>query len=407
MDSIKILENKTITDVPFFKAAGIHCGLKRVKKDLCVIYSEKSAVAAAVFTSNKVKAAPVLLNMKTIANENIQAIVANSGNANACTGAAGYKDAVSMAELTAKELNLTPGEVMVASTGIIGEPLKFDKITKGIKMACENLSYDGGNDAGSAIMTTDTFQKKIAIEFTLDNKKVMISAVAKGSGMIHPNMGTMLSFVVTDANISKTMLDKALKTSVVDSYNMVSVDGDTSTNDMVIVLANGAAENKLIDSEDSDYDIFKVALHFVNVELSKLIAKDGEGATKLLEVIVNNAKTLKDAKVCSKAVITSSLVKTAFFGADANWGRILCALGYSGADLNVNAINIFFSNTIGNIQICKDGGNIPFDEVLAKNILNEEKITITIDLSDGDFSATAWGCDLTYDYVKINGSYRS
>ncbi len=312
MDSIKILENKTITDVPFFKAAGIHCGLKRVKKDLCVIYSEKSAVAAAVFTSNKVKAAPVLLNMKTIANENIQAIVANSGNANACTGAAGYKDAVSMAELTAKELNLTPGEVMVASTGIIGEPLKFDKITKGIKMACENLSYDGGNDAGSAIMTTDTFQKKIAIEFTLDNKKVMISAVAKGSGMIHPNMGTMLSFVVTDANISKTMLDKALKTSVVDSYNMVSVDGDTSTNDMVIVLANGAAENKLIDSEDSDYDIFKVALHFVNVELSKLIAKDGEGATKLLEVIVNNAKTLKDAKVCSKAVITSSLVKTAF-----------------------------------------------------------------------------------------------
>lgn len=407
MDFIKILENKTITDVPFFKAAGVHCGLKREKKDLCVIYSEKKAVAAAVFTNNKVKAAPVLLNMKTIANKNIQAIVANSGNANACTGAAGYKDAEVMAELTAKELNLTPGEVLVASTGIIGEPLKFDKITKGIKMACENLSFHGGNDAGNAIMTTDTFQKKIAIEFNLGNKKAMISAIAKGSGMIHPNMGTMLSFVVTDTNISKVMLDKALKESVLDSYNMVSVDGDTSTNDMVIVLANGACENKLIDSEDGDYEIFKTALHFVNVELSKMIAKDGEGATKLLEVIVNNAKTLNDAKVCSKSVITSSLVKAAFFGADANWGRILCALGYSGADLNVNAINILFSNQAGNIQICKNGGNIPFDESLAKKILNEDKITITIDLNDGDFTATAWGCDLTYDYVKINGSYRS
>lgn len=407
MKSIKILENKTITDVPFFKASGIHCGLKKSKKDLCVIYSERKAVAAATFTRNIVKAAPVLLNMKTIDNNNIQAIVANSGNANACTGDKGYKDAELMAELTAQELNLSPSEVLVASTGVIGEPLPFDKIETGIKLACDSLSYEGGEDAGKAIMTTDTFLKKLTIGFEIDGKKSMISAIAKGSGMIHPNMGTMLSFIATDANISKSMLNKALKESVEDSYNMVSVDGDTSTNDMVIVLANGACENELIDSESKNYEAFKAALHFLNIELSKMIAKDGEGATKLLEVIVNHSKTLEDAKICSKAVITSSLVKAAFFGADANWGRILCALGYSGANLNVNAINIFFSNQIGTIQICKNGGNIGFDETLAKNILEEEKITITIDLNDGEYSATAWGCDLTYDYVKINGSYRS
>lgn len=407
MKSIKILENKTITDVPFFKASGIHCGLKKSKKDLCVIYSERKAVAAAVFTRNIVKAAPVLLNMKTINNNNIQAIVANSGNANACTGDKGYKDAELMAELTAQELNLSSSEVLVASTGVIGEPLPFNKIETGIKLACDSLSYEGGEDAGKAIMTTDTFLKKLTIEFEIDGKRSMISAIAKGSGMIHPNMGTMLSFIATDANISKSMLSKALKESVEYSYNMVSVDGDTSTNDMVIVLANGACENELIDSESKNYDAFKAALHFLNIELSKMIAKDGEGATKLLEVIVNHSKTLEDAKICSKAVITSSLVKAAFFGADANWGRILCALGYSGANLNVNAINIFFSNQIGTIQICKNGGNIGFDETLAKNILEEEKITITIDLNDGEYSATAWGCDLTYDYVKINGSYRS
>lgn len=407
MKSIKILENKTITDVPFFKASGIHCGLKKSKKDLCVIYSERKAVAAAAFTRNIVKAAPVLLNMKTIDNNNIQAIVANSGNANACTGDKGYKDAELMAELTAQKLNLSSSEVLVASTGVIGEPLPFDKIETGIKLACDSLSYEGGEDAGKAIMTTDTFLKKLTIEFEIDGKKSMISAIAKGSGMIHPNMGTMLSFIATDANISKSMLNKALKESVEDSYNMVSVDGDTSTNDMVIVLANGACENELIDSESKNYEAFKAALHFLNIELSKMIAKDGEGATKLLEVIVNHSKTLEDAKICSKAVITSSLVKAAFFGADANWGRILCALGYSGANLNVDAINIFFSNQIGTIQICKNGGNIGFDETLAKNILEEEKITITIDLNDGEYSATAWGCDLTYDYVKINGSYRS
>lgn len=407
MNSIKILNNKTITDVPYFKASGVHCGLKKVKKDLCIIYSEKPAVAAATFTKNKVKAAPVLLNMKTIKNPNAMAIVANSGNANACTGDAGYKDAEQMASLTAMHLNLKPSEVLVASTGVIGEPLDFNKIENGIELACSSLSKQGGDDAGNAIMTTDTFLKKLTIEFEVGGKKSMLSAIAKGSGMIHPNMGTMLSFVVTDTNITKAMLDKALKDSVEDSYNMVSVDGDTSTNDMVIVLANGAAENHLIETENSDFYAFKAALHFLNVELSKMIAKDGEGATKLLEVVVSGGKTLKDAKTCAKGVITSSLVKAAFFGADANWGRIICALGYSNADINVNSIDISFSNEVGTIQICTNGGNLPFDEAFAKKILQQEKITINIALKDGEYSATAWGCDLTYDYVKINGSYRS
>lgn len=407
MDLIKVLENKNITDVPYFKASGIHCGLKKVKKDLCVIYSEKKAVAAATFTKNKVKAAPILLNMKSIENENTQAIVVNSGNANACTGEAGYNDALCMAKITSEALGLSPEEVIVASTGVIGFPMPMDKIISGIGMACETLSYEGGEDAAKAIMTTDTSEKIITVEFNLGNKKARISAMAKGSGMIHPNMGTMLGFLATDVNISKEMLNKALKESVEDSYNMVSVDGDTSTNDMVVILANGACENTLIDSEDDNYKLFKDALHYVNVEIAKMIAGDGEGATKLIETKVYNATSLKDAKICAKAVITSSLVKAAFFGADANWGRIICALGYSGADLDVNKINISFSNNIGSIQICKDGGNVDFDEDIAKKILEEKIITITIDLNDGEYNATAWGCDLTYDYVKINGSYRS
>lgn len=407
MDSIKVLENKNLTDVPYFKASGIHCGLKKVKKDLCVIYSEKKAVAAAAFTKNKVKAAPILLNMKSIENENTQAIVVNSGNANACTGDDGYANAVSMAKITSKTLGLSPEEVIVASTGVIGVPMPMDTIISGIGMACETLSYNGGEDAAKAIMTTDTTEKIVTVEFNVGAKKARISAMAKGSGMIHPNMGTMLSFLATDVNISKTMLNKALKESVEDSYNMVSVDGDTSTNDMVVILANGACENTPINSEDTNYKQFKDALHFVNVEIAKMIAGDGEGATKLIETKVNNARSLKDAKICAKAVITSSLVKAAFFGADANWGRIICALGYSGAELDVNQIDIFFTNSIGSIQICQKGGNIVFDEDIAKKILEEEKITITIDLNDGEYSATAWGCDLTYDYVKINGSYRS
>lgn len=407
MDSIKVLPNKSITDIPYFKAAGIHCGLKKIKKDLCVIYSEKKAVAAATFTKNKVKAAPILLNMKSIENENTQAIVVNSGNANACTGEKGYNDAITMAKVTAETLGLSPEEVIVASTGVIGYPMPMNTITAGIKIACESLSYEGGEDAAISIMTTDTTKKMITVEFNIGSKKATISAMAKGSGMIHPNMGTMLGFLATDVNISKDLLSKALKESVEDSYNMVSVDGDTSTNDMVVILANGACENTLIDSENDDYYAFKEAVNFVNIEIAKMIAGDGEGATKLIETKIYNACSLKDAKICAKAVITSSLVKSAFFGADANWGRIMCALGYSGAELNVNKIDISFTNDIGIIHICKNGGNVDFSEELAKKILEQEKITIEINLNDGEYAATAWGCDLTYDYVKINGSYRS
>lgn len=408
MDLIKVLKNKTITDVPYFKAAGIHCGLKKEnKKDLCVIYSEKEAIAAATFTTNKVKAAPVLLNMQNIDNENTQAIVVNSGNANACTGDDGYEKAKSMTKATADALNLEPSEVLVASTGVIGTPLPIEIILPGIKKACSVLSSDGGKDAIKAIMTTDTKEKKITVQFNLGEKKAMISGIAKGSGMIHPNMATMLGFIVTDANITKYMLSRALKESVEDTFNMISVDGDTSTNDMVIILANGAAENPIINSADINYYVFKKALHYVNTELAKMIAKDGEGATKLIEVKVYNARTLNDAKLLAKSVITSSLVKAAFFGADANWGRILCALGYSAGNFNVNNVDIFFSNKIGSIQICQKGGNIAFDEALAKTILEEDNITVAIDLNDGENTATAWGCDLTYDYVKINGSYRS
>lgn len=408
MDLIKVLENKSITDVPGFKAAGVHCGLKKDgNKDLCVIYSEKKSVAAAAFTTNKVKAAPVLLNMKNIEGNNIQAIVANSGNANACTGDDGYEKAVSMTKATAEALGINSSEVLVASTGVIGVPLPIGKVISGIKDASKKISYSGGDDAANAIMTTDTMEKKFTVEFHLGNKTAHISGIAKGSGMIHPNMATMLSFIVTDANISKTMLHRALKESVEDSYNMISVDGDTSTNDMVLVLANGLADNAIIKSEDINYFVFKKALHLVNTELAKMIAKDGEGATKLLEVKVYNSRSLKDAKICAKAVITSSLVKAAFFGADANWGRILCALGYGGGEFKVEGVDIFFSNNLGSIQICKKGGNIEFDEAVAKKILDEDKITIAIDLNDGVYRATAWGCDLTYDYVKINGSYRS
>lgn len=408
MELIKVLKNKTISDVPYFKAAGIHCGLKKDNnKDLCVIYSEKRAIAAATFTTNKVKAAPVLLNMKNIENENIQAIVVNSGNANACTGDDGYEKASSMAKFTAEALKLQPEEVLVASTGVIGVPLPIEKIIPGIKEACSSLSAEGGKDAIKAIMTTDTVEKKITVQFNLGDKKTMISGIAKGSGMIHPNMATMLGFIVTDANITKSLLQRALKESVEDTFNMISVDGDTSTNDMVIVLSNGAAGNNLIETADINYYVFKKALHFVNTELAKMIAKDGEGATKLLEVRIYNARTVKDAKLLAKSVVTSSLVKAAFFGADANWGRIMCALGYSDGNFNVNNVDIFFSNSIGSIQICQKGGNIDFDEALAKKILDEDNITIAIDLNNGESNATAWGCDLTYDYVKINGSYRS
>jgi glutamate N-acetyltransferase / amino-acid N-acetyltransferase len=405
---MKIIKDKTITDVPYFKASGVSSGLKKSgKKDLCVIYSEKESVAAAVFTTNKVKAAPVLLNMQHIQSKNTQAIVVNSGNANACTGKRGEADAKTMAALTASFLNISSDSVLVASTGVIGVPLPMHCIESGIKNACENLSYDGGEDASRAIMTTDTYAKSVTVEIELDGKKVLLSGIAKGSGMIHPNMATMLSFIVTDANITKIMLQKALSESVQKTYNMISVDGDTSTNDMVMMMANAAADNKAIESKDESFDIFKEALDLINTELAKLIARDGEGATKLIECTVVNAESDTDAYTLSKSVIGSSLVKAAFFGNDANWGRILCALGYSGGHFSPDKTDVFFESQAGCVQLVADGEPMLFCEKTASAVMAEEYVKIKIDLKEGSLSATAWGCDLTYDYVKINGSYRS
>lgn len=405
---MNILEDKIFTDIKGFKACGISAGLKKSgKKDFCIMMSEVPAVSAATFTTNKVKAAPVLLNMEHIKNSNTQAIVVNSGNANSCTGETGLKNAYKMAELTAASLNLASQEVLVGSTGVIGVPLPMDKITYGIIESCKNLSYNGGHDAAAAIMTTDTFQKTIMVETEINGKNVLIGGIAKGSGMIHPNMATMFSFMFTDAKISKKMLQKALSESVDLSYNMVSVDGDTSTNDMVIALANGLAENDEIIEEGQAFQSFKEALHLANTTLSKYIAKDGEGATKLLEVNLKGAKTEKDAKLCAKSIITSSLVKSAFFGSDANWGRIMCALGYSEGDFNPDKVDVIFKNKIGELQLVKNGCSADFNEALAKEILDQDTIEININLNDGEYSATAWGCDLTYDYVKINGMYRT
>ncbi len=405
---MKILENKSISDVQGFKAAGIVAGLKQSgKKDLALIYSEKKAVAAATFTTNKVKAAPVLLNMEYIKNENTQAIIINSGQANACTGKNGFEDSKTIAEITAAELGLDPKEVLQASTGVIGVSIPMDIMKEGIKKICSLKSEEGGKDAAQAIMTTDTKSKEITVEIVLDGKKVLISGMAKGSGMIKPNMATMLSFVVTDVNISKAMLNKAVKESVADSYNMISVDGDTSTNDTMICLANGAAENELIDSENEEFTIFKEALDFVNKELAKKMARDGEGATKLVEVEVINAQDIESAKLCAMSVVSSNLVKAALFGSDPNWGRIVCAVGYSGGEFDPDKVDVHFRSSVGEIKVFEKGMNVHFDEKLASEILDQEKIVIHINLNQGEYSAKAWGCDLTYKYVEINGEYRT
>lgn len=405
---MKIIRNKTITDIPFFKASGVVSGIKKNgNKDLCIIFSEKEAVAAGVFTTNKVKAAPVLLDMKHLQSKNTQAIVVNSGNANACTGKQGMEDANSMAELTASLLDIPSDSVLVSSTGVIGVPLPMNCVQTGIRKACESLSYEGGMDAALAIMTTDTYVKSVTVEVGLNGKKVTLSGIAKGSGMIHPNMATMLSFIATDANITKEMLQYALSESIKKTFNMISVDGDTSTNDMQIILANGAAGNKLIESKDDSYDTFKEALELLNTELAKMIARDGEGATKLIECNVINAVSYADACILSKSVIGSNLTKAAFFGNDANWGRILCALGYSEGNFSPDKVDIFFESEAGCIQLVAHGEPLQFCEETASAIMDKEYVKIKVDLKDGSAEATAWGCDLTYDYVKINGSYRS
>lgn len=406
MGEIEVIEG-SITSPKGFLASGIFAGIKKSKKDLALIYSEKKANAAAAFTTNKVKAAPILLDMKNIENGEAQAIVINSGNANACTGEKGYEDAIKMAKKTAEVLRINEDDVLVCSTGVIGVPLPMDKVLTGIELAEKSLGREGGYDAAQAIMTTDTFTKTIAVKFYIDGKAITMAGIAKGSGMIHPNMATMLSFITTDANITKTALNKALKKSVQKTYNMISVDGDMSTNDTVIVLANGEAQNKLIEENTKEFDIFYKALELVNKTLAKLIAKDGEGATKFMEVNVVNAKSEEDARLAAKAVVNSNLVKTAVFGEDANWGRILAAVGYSGIDFDFSKVDINLKSIKGEIKVCENGGYIFFDEEYAKEILKEKEITITIDMKAGEHSATSWGCDLSYEYVKINGSYRT
>ena len=390
-----------------FTANGVHCGIRKnkTKRDLALIYSEVPASAAAVYTQNLVKGAPLTVTKNNIADGKAQAVICNSGNANTCN-ANGMEIAEQTCELIAKELGMKATDVVVASTGVIGQPLDITPIANGIPKLVKGLG-DHSNLACEGIMTTDTRKKEIAFEFTVDGKTCRVGGIAKGSGMIHPNMATMLVFVTTDCAISSEMLAKALSADVKDSFNMISVDGDTSTNDMVSVLANGMAGNKEITSEGDDFDAFCTALNAATTYLCREIAGDGEGATKLLECKVCGGKDEQNAKIVAKSVICSSLFKAAMFGADANWGRVLCAIGYSGADVDVNKVGVAFRSVKGTVVVCENGAGVPFSEEKAKEILLEKEIEVLITLGDGEAKATAWGCDLTYDYVKINGDYRT
>ncbi len=391
-----------------FTAAGVHCGIRksRTKRDLALIVSETPASAAAVYTTNLVKGAPLLVTKKHLENGIARAVICNSGNANTCN-ADGIYIAEKMSEAAAEALGVSPDDIVVASTGVIGQPLDLEPIKKGIPALVEALSKDGCDAAAEGIMTTDTVKKEVAVEFELGGALCRIGGIAKGSGMIHPNMATMLVFITTDAAISPALLQKALSSDIADTFNMVSVDGDTSTNDMVTVLANGMAGNREITEENGDYAVFMKALNTVTVGLCRMIAGDGEGATKLLECRVDGAADLKTAKTVAKSVICSSLLKAAMFGADANWGRVLCAIGYSGAPVDVDKIDVRFESAAGTILVCEGGTGVEFSEDEAKKILSEKEIDILVSLNDGSFEATAWGCDLTYDYVKINGDYRT
>ena len=390
-----------------FTASGVHCGIRKnkTKKDLALIVSEKKANAACVYTKNLVKGAPLTVTKANVADGYAQAMICNSGNANTCN-ANGIEIAEQMCSLLSAELGISEKDVIVASTGVIGQPLDITPIANGIPELVKNLKPDS-DDAAVAIMTTDTIAKCVSFSFEIGGVECKIGGIAKGSGMIHPNMATMLVFVTTDCAISSEMLQKALSEDVKDSFNMVSVDGDTSTNDMVSVMANGMAGNEEITCEGEAFDAFCKALNAVTTHLCRLIAGDGEGATKLLECIVSGAKSKEIAVTVSKSVICSSLFKAAMFGADANWGRVLCAIGYSGADVDVTKIDVAFKSEAGEIVVCVDGAGVDFSEEKAKEILLKKEIQVLIDLKDGNASATAWGCDLTYDYVKINGDYRT
>ena len=391
-----------------FTAGGVHCGIRksRTKKDLALIVSCVPAACAAVYTTNLVKGAPLQVTKKHLANGVAQAVICNSGNANTCN-LGGLEIAEAMGQLAAQALHIQAEDVVVASTGVIGEPLNLAPIAAGLPSLVDALSPEGCDAAAEAIMTTDTVKKEIAVEFSLGGKTCRLGGIAKGSGMIHPNMATMLVFITTDAAISPALLQKALSGDIANTFNMVSVDGDTSTNDMVVVLANGQAGNPIITEENQDFSAFMQALNTVTVGLCRMIAGDGEGATKLLECRVSGARDEKTAKTVAKSVICSSLLKAAMFGADANWGRVLCAIGYSGAQVDVEKIDVAFRSKAGYIEVCKNGMGVPFSEEEAKKILLEKEIEILVGLNDGFTAATAWGCDLTYDYVRINGDYRT
>ena len=391
-----------------FRANGIHCGIRKnhSKKDLALIYSETPASAAAVYTTNLVKGAPLLVTQAHLADGRARVVICNSGNANTCN-ANGQEVAEAMSELVARQLSIPASDVVVASTGVIGQPLRLEPIAEGIPALAEGLSAEGSNAAADAIMTTDTVRKEIAVEFQTGGVTCRLGGIAKGSGMIHPNMATMLVFLTTDAAISPEMLQRALSGDVAGTFNMVSVDGDTSTNDMVAILANGMAGNAEITGEGEDFEAFMAALNTVTVHLCRCIAGDGEGATKLLECRVRGAKDLSVARTVAKSVICSSLLKAAMFGADANWGRVLCAIGYSGAGVEVQRVDVAFRSPKGTVEVCRGGAGVPFSEEEAKEVLLEKQIEILVELHSGDAEAAAWGCDLTYDYVKINGDYRT
>ena len=400
-----------VTAAKGFLAAGVEAGIKyQNRKDMAMVYSKTPCRAAGVFTTNVVKAAPVLWDKEVVESEwEAHAIVVNSGIANACTGKLGYEYCRETAGAAADALEISPQSVLICSTGVIGMQLPMEKMTEGVRMLAKAIKpgEEAGTDAAKAIMTTDTRNKQVAVKVTIGGKEVTIGGMCKGSGMIHPNMCTMLSFVTTDAAISKELLQEALSADVQDTYNMISVDGDTSTNDTCLLLANGLAENPEITEKNADYEEFCKALNFVNETLAKKMAGDGEGATALFEVKIIGAESKEQAKVLSKSVITSSLTKAAIYGHDANWGRILCAMGYSGAAFDPEKVDLFFESAAGKMQIIKNGVAVDYSEEEATRILSEPAVTAIADIKMGNASATAWGCDLTYDYVKINADYRS
>ncbi len=409
MANIKYIKNGSVTSPLGFTANGICAGVKpsnKTKKDLAMIYCEKPCNSAAIFTKNLVKSDTIYVNQKHLENGVAQAVVVNSGNANACNPD-GYEKAELMCKYCAEALDVSADNVLVASTGVIGQPLPIEPIKNGIKNLSGTLTKEGGSNAAEAIMTTDTVKKQWAVETEIDGKKVTIGGIAKGSGMIHINMGTTLSFVATDAAISSEMLKSALVEAADVSYNMVSVDGDTSTNDTLAIMASGLAGNAEITEKNDDYKIFVEVLTDAFTNVAKKLAKDGEGATKLLICKVDGAEDEQSAKTISKSIICSALVKSAMFGADANCGRILCAVGYSGAKVDVSKIDVAYRSKKGEILVCQNGCGLVFDEEKAKEILLEDEIEILVTLGDGKGFAEAYGCDLTYDYVKINGEYRT